>query len=219
MARNPHPEETVARILDVAFDLFAVKGYEHTSIQDIVDHLDGLTKGAIYHHFKSKEEILDAAMARKLAPLAERRARELEEPGRTAAQKIALLFSLDTLADQMRLWDEVGAVLDPVKNARLLAMEYRDTIKITSGELLLPLIEEGLRDGSVRCAYPRQAADALALLGNFWLMPLFGPRGTLEEMRGRIACLVAMGRSLGIAFDERRMLDAAQRMDVFFSEG
>ena len=64
MARNKHPEETVGQILDVASRLFLEKGYEHTSIQDIINNLGGLSKGAIYHHFKSKEEILIApAMA------------------------------------------------------------------------------------------------------------------------------------------------------------
>ena len=53
MARNKHPEETVERILDEAFRLFMKKGYEHTSIQDIISGLGGLSKGAIYHHFKS----------------------------------------------------------------------------------------------------------------------------------------------------------------------
>ena len=57
MARNKYPEETVQRILEIAFHLFTTKGYEKTSIQDIVDAL-GMSKGAIYHHFKSKEEIL-----------------------------------------------------------------------------------------------------------------------------------------------------------------
>ena len=52
MARNKYPEETVNRILDVAGHLFMEKGYEHTSIQDIIDNLGGLSKGAIYHHFK-----------------------------------------------------------------------------------------------------------------------------------------------------------------------
>ena len=60
MARNKHPEETVHLILDVAFRLFIEKGYENTSIQDIIEHLGGLSKGAIYHHFKSKEDILIA---------------------------------------------------------------------------------------------------------------------------------------------------------------
>ena len=62
MARNRHPEETVTLILDVAFRLFMEKGYEYTSIQDILDQLGGLSKGAIYHHFKSKEEILVAVV-------------------------------------------------------------------------------------------------------------------------------------------------------------
>ena len=60
MARNKHPEETVNRILEAATRLFIEKGYEHTSIQDIISNLGGLSKGAIYHHFKSKEDILEA---------------------------------------------------------------------------------------------------------------------------------------------------------------
>ena len=40
--------------------LFLEKGYDNTTIQDIVNELDGLSKGAVYHHFKSKEEIMDA---------------------------------------------------------------------------------------------------------------------------------------------------------------
>ena len=64
MARNKHPEETVNLILDVALALFFEKGYDNTSIQDIIDGLGGLTKGAVYHHFKSKEDILSAALDR-----------------------------------------------------------------------------------------------------------------------------------------------------------
>ena len=47
MARNKNPEETVNRILDTAYRLFLEKGYEQTSIQDIINHLGGLSKGAI----------------------------------------------------------------------------------------------------------------------------------------------------------------------------
>ena len=58
MARNKYPEETVKKILDVSHQLFREKGYDHTTIQDITDAL-GMSKGAVYHHFKSKEDILD----------------------------------------------------------------------------------------------------------------------------------------------------------------
>ena len=64
MARNKHPEETVNLILEAATRLFMEKGYEHTSIQDIINNLGGLSKGAIYHHFKSKEDILEAVTNR-----------------------------------------------------------------------------------------------------------------------------------------------------------
>ena len=45
VARNKHPEETVQLILDVAFRLFMEKGYERTSIQDIIDRLGGAQQG------------------------------------------------------------------------------------------------------------------------------------------------------------------------------
>lgn len=60
MARNKYPEITVEKILEVSQWLFLTKGYDNTTIQDIVDDLGGPTRGAIYHHFKSKEEIMDA---------------------------------------------------------------------------------------------------------------------------------------------------------------
>ena len=55
MPRNKYPEQTVEKILDAAAALFAEKGYQSTTLQDIID-ATGLSKGAVYHHFRSKEE-------------------------------------------------------------------------------------------------------------------------------------------------------------------
>ena len=60
MARNKYPEVTVEKIIGSVTAVIYGKGYDNTTIQDIVNELGGLTKGAIYHHFKSKEEIIDA---------------------------------------------------------------------------------------------------------------------------------------------------------------
>ncbi|MDZ5010457.1 TetR family transcriptional regulator, partial [Clostridium perfringens] len=64
MARNKYPEQTVAQILSASAKLFIENGYEKTTIQDIMDELK-LSKGAIYHHFKSKEEILNAVLNKR----------------------------------------------------------------------------------------------------------------------------------------------------------
>ena len=56
MPRNKYPEQTVEKILDAAALLFLQKGYQNTTLQDIIDATK-LSKGAVYHHFRSKEEI------------------------------------------------------------------------------------------------------------------------------------------------------------------
>ncbi len=52
-------EERKSELLDCAQALFLEKGYEATTIADILQRT-GLSKGAFYHHFSSKEELLDA---------------------------------------------------------------------------------------------------------------------------------------------------------------
>jgi AcrR family transcriptional regulator len=49
--------DTRTRIQDVALELFAEQGYERTSLREIAERL-GVTKAALYYHFKSKEDIV-----------------------------------------------------------------------------------------------------------------------------------------------------------------
>ena len=92
MARNKHPEETVNRILDTAQRLFLEKGYEQTSIHDILAQLGGLSKGAIYHHFKSKEDILMAVTDRITADSNQSLAVILARRDLNGAEKLKTIF-------------------------------------------------------------------------------------------------------------------------------
>ncbi|WP_326588262.1 TetR/AcrR family transcriptional regulator [Streptomyces sp. NBC_01294] len=49
--------DTRQRIQDVALELFAEQGYEKTSLREIAERL-GVTKAALYYHFKTKEDII-----------------------------------------------------------------------------------------------------------------------------------------------------------------
>ncbi|MEO8757950.1 MAG: helix-turn-helix domain-containing protein [Devosia sp.] len=51
------------QILTAAFTLFLAHGYDGTSLADIV-HASGLSKGAFYHHFKSKQALFEEVIAR-----------------------------------------------------------------------------------------------------------------------------------------------------------
>lgn len=50
---------TRQRIQDVALEMFAERGYEKTSLREIAEHL-GVTKAALYYHFKTKEDIISS---------------------------------------------------------------------------------------------------------------------------------------------------------------
>jgi AcrR family transcriptional regulator len=60
-SRAAQAERTRQQILQTAQRLFADRGYDATSLQMIADEL-GLTKAAVYYHFRAKSEILHATM-------------------------------------------------------------------------------------------------------------------------------------------------------------
>lgn len=60
------PEERRNDILNAATDLFVAKGYAKTTVVDILEAV-GISKGAFYHYYKSKEEVLDAVIERIIA--------------------------------------------------------------------------------------------------------------------------------------------------------
>lgn len=55
------PERTRTELVDTARELFLERGYSQTSVAEIVDSA-GVTKGALYHHFRDKEEIFRAVL-------------------------------------------------------------------------------------------------------------------------------------------------------------
>ena len=193
MARNKYPEVTVERILDVSQRLFLEKGYENTTIQDIVDELGGLTKGAVYHHFKSKEEIMDAVGDRMFFsnnPFEAVR-------GRTdlnGLQKLREAVRLNQ-SDQERV--RLTAQSIPIaKSPRLLQEMIVSNRKVLT-PYFLELIEEGNRDGSMHTAYPREIAELLPLLTSLWLLPSVFP-ASREQMKRKFLFLGEMLEKMGV---------------------
>lgn len=125
-------DDTRQRILDEATALFTERGYADTSIRDISERL-GMTKGALYYHFTSKDELLQAIVAPLLGAL-----RAFVDDVRTAGTVRAELI--------YRLVDLFGAnaplvrslTSDPALNRAKLdgrgpAAPFGELIKIMSG--------------------------------------------------------------------------------------
>lgn len=207
MARNKYPEETVKRILDVAEELFMTRGYEHTTMQDIIDNLGGLTKGAIYHHFKSKEDIFEAVFERANRPLYARADQIAADSSLTGLEKIRALDKISAGSPSSDMLHAMQPSPDPLRNPRLMAQEYVDAIEVAH-RLIEPAIREGMADGSVRPTHPREAAEAIMLLANLWMPPMFLPLQDVDAFQRRADVLLTVARALGVDLVDMDSLDA-----------
>ena len=198
MARNKYPEVTEERILEAAQRLFLEKGYDNTTIQDIVDQLGGLTKGAVYHHFKSKEEILNAVSDRMF----------FQNNPFEAVKRRKDLNGLEKLREAARLNQsdssrvQLTAQMLPLKlDSRLLAELIQSNLHMLT-PYYQELLEEGNRDGSLHTEYPKEIAELLPLFTSLWLMPAVFP-ATKAEMRRKFTFLGEMLDRMGVPlFDE-----------------
>jgi len=138
------PEIRSAELLDCAQRLFFERGYDNTTVNDIIREA-GLSKGAFYHYFVSKEALLEALAARlardsiaELRPL-------LEDPSLDAIGRINALFSgarqLNIeLAPRLR---KTFSVLFRPEN---IALFHR--VDQAGRELAMPIFTDLLRKGS-----------------------------------------------------------------------
>ncbi len=206
MARNKYPEVTVEKILEVAQRLFLEKGYDGTTIQDIVNELGGLTKGAIYHHFKSKEEIMDALGDKMFFdnnPFSAIKQRK-DLNGLQKMREVVKINHADTSRTEISRQS-----ISLLKNPRILAGMI-DTDRRLIAPFWLELIEEGKRDGSIHTSYAKELSELLPLLTNLWLAPSVYPASAIEMFR-KLSFVRDMFDNMGVPLIDDEILDIAKR--------
>lgn len=206
MARNKHPEVTRGRILGAARKLFLENGWEKTTIQDIVDELGDVTRGAFYHHFKSKEDIIDAVIAELF--YSESQFDLGESGGRlNGLQKLRYYF-VSTLGNQDQL-AFIKAAPSLLQSPVFIGKQARDCVE-TAAPYICQWIEEGNRDGSLQVAQPRQAAETFLLLGKLWLSPAIF-LVEKQEYNKKILHLKAVLDGIGLPIFNKEILNLVER--------
>ena len=161
MARNRNPHETRKKILEVSKDLFLKKGFDNTSIQDIINGLGGLTKGVIYHHFESKQEILQSIIRENNQEILNYNWR-----GDTGLEKIQnSLMDAFSNFEQQRL---VYSASIKLRSPRLLGEQYLSLFSDFLPEIR-ERVYEGVKDESIKTEYPEELADLIVLTLNIWI--------------------------------------------------
>lgn len=84
------PESARGKLLQMAAHLFRSKGYERTTVRDLASAI-GIQSGSIFHHFKSKDEILRAVMEETIVYNTALMRAELGEAQGTRERLLALI--------------------------------------------------------------------------------------------------------------------------------
>lgn len=177
MGRNKYPEQTIERILDTSARLFIEKGYEQTSIQDILDDLK-LSKGGLYHHFKSKEEILEAVMQKRAENIADMLHNIIQNTtAPNAKEKLRKIICQLAADSESHSLDVVLAT--QVSNPYFVANGLQICVN-QDAPIICKLIEEGIKDGSLKTEQPKLCAEVFLLLLNVWANPVLFGRNLLE---------------------------------------
>ncbi len=215
MARNKHPEETVQLILDVAYRLFMEKGYERTSIQDIIDQLGGFSKGAIYHHFKSKEDILIAVTDRMTAESNQMLAVIRDRTDLCGKDKLKTIFKESINRPVQN--DIFTVVPNFHNNPRLLFSLLHETIEEVAPNYLLPIIRQGISDGSIETDYPEQLAEMILFVANVWMNPMIFDDSEEESYR-KIMVFSQMMQGFGLDIVDDEMSERLQELTAIYQK-
>lgn len=159
MARVVKEQDYAARrgeILATAQRLVATMGYEHMSIQDVLDAMQ-MSKGAFYHYFGSKHALLEALTERQLDAAEQRLLPIVHDPELSALAKYNRFFAVgntwkleqkDFLLKLMRVWyADSNAIM-------------RHKVRVAGLRVIAPLLAEiakqGVAEGTLNAAFPDQ---------------------------------------------------------------
>ena len=127
--------------IDTAIEIFKVKGYEKSSINDILKQMQ-VTKGSFYHNFKSKEDLLNAVVDYLLSDI-ENILIELEAKQDNALNKLYQLYSLMTQyrSSNKELYSQLY-LNKQTENAFLIKKLQQQTLR-----LAMPYIQRIIKQG------------------------------------------------------------------------
>ena len=185
-------EERKHEILDIAKELFIEKGYENTSIVNILEKV-GIAKGTLYYYFTSKEEILDAIIDRISEKIFYKAQEISKDPSLSVQEKIlGVVMSLNIEDDKEK------KIVNNIHNPQNLLMHQKqfDSIIDNVVPILTKVICEGIEIGIFNTDYPLETVEMILI----YTQTVFDSNNNLsmeETLRKISAFIVNLERLLG----------------------
>jgi AcrR family transcriptional regulator len=160
-----------AEIVQAALAVFAEKGFAAARLEEIAAHA-GVSKGALYLYFPTKQDLFRAVVERAIAPnLATLRAMIARHPGPFPALARDLAWRAAQLAAHSRIGGVVKMVIGEARNFPELARVWHDNLAAQGLEALTEAVRAAQARGEIRPGDPRAYALQLIaplLAGVIW---------------------------------------------------
>jgi AcrR family transcriptional regulator len=211
-------------ILDAAEQLIRSKGYERMSIQDVQDAL-GISRGAIYHYFGSKAELLEAVVERIVDAVMAYVTPIAEDASLSAVARLQGVFAASGRWKAERRELMVGLLEAWHSDDNAIVREH---VRQASSERLAVLFEgilrQGVVEGSIAVTSPQHAARVLVAIlvvsgesaGRLFLERLDGGVSFAEVKDALAAYDEAVERILGLPPASFRVIDPPT-LDFWFA--
>lgn len=144
-------------ILDVAEELFNSKGFDGTTISEIIEKA-GVARGTIYYHFKSKEDILDALIDRYGAELLEAVKKAADNKNIPIMER--LMKSLMAMNVEKSAGPELLEQMHRPQNA-LMHQKSREAFLMGATPVLAEVIGDGVKEGVFNTPFPYESVELL----------------------------------------------------------
>ncbi|MEA5095126.1 hypothetical protein SDC9_78447 [bioreactor metagenome] len=149
-------------ILVAARELFVSKGYEQTSVNDILKVVD-IAKGTFYYYFSSKEEVLEAIILDIVEEGARRAENVLKDKSVPLVNRIMMAIMAQT--PEFEGSDEIKEEMHKVENTKLERLYLRAMLKRMTPVLEEPVLE-GIERDMFHMEYPTECIESILLLGH-----------------------------------------------------
>ena len=159
------PDVRRSEILDVAQKLFYLKGYEQTSVQDIITEI-GIAKGTFYHYFSSKQDLLDAMIKRMIDQTLQTVEPIVNDDQLNALEKFTRFFAYieSWKIENKTFLLEVLKVWHKDENAIFRQKMGVETTRAVA-PVLAKIIQQGAVEGIFVTAYPEDLAEVILQIG------------------------------------------------------
>ena len=157
-------EERKNEILDAADTLFGQKGFDGTSTNDILEKV-GIARGTLYHHFKSKEDIMDALIDRYAVRLLDRaQAVALDKSIPVIERIIRVVMALNISGDG----ESSKEIMEHIHKPQNALMHQKIHKVIINGvpPILTDIIREGIEQGLFSTPFPYECMEMVVIYAN-----------------------------------------------------